>query len=272
MARDSTTSPPTWRSSVDWAAYDKAWAGLNRPFLTQALERMPLLARADIWLHIPGVGSGLELEDLRNHYPGSSFVTSDLTPTTSATIHDILATLDQPPRFLLEDAQQPAVNNIDLSFNVFMLHLVDDPCATIQALWQTLTPGGWLACLYFPPVPTGQGPLASLFWAVSDVLAGRVKPNWEQDALPWLMGKASRLTSRLLYAKWSFSALQEFRAALEVLPHIQALRVKLGDARYEQVWSLWSETPGLFPDKSEGWHGTAAARFLLAQKPTKRVW
>lgn len=263
---ETTQNTPSWRENVDWDTYSAVWERLNHPFLSQALQRLPIFTRPDPFIHVPGAGPARELAQLCKLYPKARYITSDITTDVIPAVQASHSSLDVTPRFLVEDAEHPAVDEVDLCVNVFMLHLMDDPPATLEALWKTLRPGGWMASLYFPPVPTGDGPLAGFFWAVSDILAGKVKPNWEQVALPWLMGRASRLTSSAIYARWAFSSLDEFRDALELLPQIQALRGKLGEDRYETIWERWREQPGLYPDQSKGWHGDAAARFLLAQK------
>ena len=214
----------TWRENVDWDAYFNVWGRLNHSFLTQTLQRLPVFNRPDPVIHVPGIGPAKELSQLCVMYPNARYITSDITATA---IENVLAnhkSFDLIPRFLIEDAEHPAVEETDLCVNLFMLHLVKDPPATLEALWNTLRPGGWMVSLYFPPVPTGDGPLAGFFWAVSDILAGKVKPNWEQIALPWLMSRASRLTSSAIYSQWTFSSQDEFRDALELLPSIQNLR------------------------------------------------
>ncbi len=260
---------PTWQHDVDWDEYVQTWIPLNRLFITQALQRLPVFTRPDPFIYYPGAGTAVELTHLHSLYPKAQFITSDISSDPIDAMrrnHDALKII---PRFFIENANQPAVNQVDMCVNIFMLHLVDDPFAATKAMWNCLRPGGWFVSLYFPPVPTGDGPLAGFFWAVTDILAGQVKPNWEQNTLPWLMEAAGRLTSSALYAQWAFESLDNFRGSLEILPHIRALQQKLGEERYEAVWERWREQPGLYADKSKGWHGAAAARFILAQKPVR---
>jgi SAM-dependent methyltransferase len=262
---------PTWRHGVNWDAYAKTWVPLNRPFITQALQRLPVFTRPDPWIYLPGAGTAAELNLLHPMYPKARFITSDISSEMIPALRDNHTSLGATTRFHMEDAVHPAVDEVDMCVNSFMLHLVDNPTVSLKAMWKSLRPGGWFVSLYFPPVPKGDGPLAGLFWAVTDTLGGRIKPNWEEEALPWLMGKAARLTSAAVYAQWSFTSLDHFRGSMEILPQIRALKLKLGDDRYEQVWERWQEQPGLYPDQSDGWHGAAAARFILAQKPAKRI-
>ncbi len=246
--------------------YHRRWIALNRPLFERTIALLPELD-VEGPVHVPGVGPGSELPLLAGRYPDRIIEASDPAEEMLALVRRAIAgsPLEGRVRLLRRDLFDPASASAALSCSLFLVHFLRDPVAGGLAQWSTVRPGGWLAALYFPPLPVGEGPLAAL-WEAARRLRPREAARWE-PALRKALENAGAGEVRFvdLPATWRFTTPGDFRRAMELLPHFAAVRRNLGEETVEQLWGLWEERPGLNP-RDSAWEGPVTARLLLAHK------
>lgn len=252
------TSP--WNEVVD--DYRNRWVELNKPFFDAALPLLPELPE-NARVHLPGVGPGTELPWLRKRFASAHFLGTDIAPKMVAKGAQIIK--DKNVDWFAASADQIPFSTLDASFSFFMIHLIRRPLNSVQAQWSSLRSSGSFAALYFPPQPEGGGPLHALFDA-SHSMKPRAHNPWEDDTISFLEAHSTTFTRHLLPATWSFASPDDFRKAMEVLPHIRGIRKRAGEEFYEELWRrTLSDHRCIQPDNSYG--GTVNAALLIAEKP-----
>ncbi|MCB2198427.1 class I SAM-dependent methyltransferase [bacterium] len=272
MIRTSSPLPPTTRAMQAWdektEAYLYRWPMLNRVLERRGFELMPNLP-VEAVIHIAGVGGGQEILPLVRLYPANTIFASDLSGQMVRASREKIAgnPREFPVLHLQADLHAPPVQGVHAAISLFTLHLVRDPVLALSSQWESLASGGLLAALYFPPEPVGdEGPLVSLYDAMRKIQPKPPSP-WEENALRFL-GKAGalELERREVRSFWRYDSLDDVRPTFEALPHIAAIRHRLGDEMYEEFWRHFHDNPGVVQEK-DSYVGRVGAILLTARKP-----
>jgi len=251
-----------WDDSVK--SYKKRWITMNEKLLEKGLNLVPENKEVQR-VHVPGVGPGPELQFLNKRFPNADIVSSDISINM---VSDATENHNNGRNYFVNcDICAIPFCNIDLSVSFFTVHLVRNPFEAIKSQWESLSSGGKLFALYFPPTPLGEnGPLVSIHRAARSLRPAKDSDR-EKRSISFLEdNNAKDAKIDHIFSSWEFLSLGDFRSSMEVLPQFATLPQRAGVDFYEKMWKLCFEDSGL-ERLADGFSGPVGASILRAEKP-----
>jgi SAM-dependent methyltransferase len=250
-----------WNSAAD--NYDKLWIQNNLPLIKQSIDSLPELPK-ESKIHIPGIGPGHEIPLLEKRYPFSKFCGSDNSLTMIQLAKHYLSDTD----ITLEniDILDIPYNGLNASISFFVIHLIKNPLEAVKSQWKSIKPGGFLAALYYPPTPLGDGPLTALHNAARS-LNPRLDSKWEDEVRRYLLAEGvADISFKDFNTNWELESLSQYQQMMEVLPHISSIKARAGVEFHKKLWEVTLSAPGL-KIVNDKYIGKVGARLVIAHKP-----
>ncbi len=243
--------------------YDTLISPFNNIVINEAISQLPDKL-IDGPIFTPGVGPGHELKSLNEKYPDAKIIASDyssemvnLAKTRASKISKNIS-VEQMDLFDLHK------NKSALTVSFFLTHIMPEPVKAAMVQWDSVQLDGHLALVYVPK-QINQGPLFSYFKAIKEV-TNFSKPDWEIELVDKLKDHGVKnLELKEIPIEWSFANENDFRVMMDSLPQMKMLKTKLGESKFEEIWTHWSKSTGLSFSKNK-FRGAVTMRLLIARK------
>ncbi len=260
-AEELRTVEAAWSQVAE--RYEKYWSPRLRPYVHEALGAFAPPTQGP--LLVAGCGPGEELELLARRFPGRPIVGTDLSPAMVALARRRVK--EAGLASVLVDRDDAALSSSRLNqgagvFSSFILQLLPDPVAALEAWTRVLRTGGCLLALFWPRADDAS-PVARLQRILREAGLGR-EDDWEPRAIETLCAHGLDLRAdRRLEFEMAHASPKEFWNELVESGPLQAAARRSDKETLDLAGKRWLEDHGLERRGAEWVHRPAARLWVF---------